>query len=126
MEGFPTALIYLILFGAILLFNYFMQQTARRQQEEEAQRQQEAQAHEERIAEEEDALPSIWRSAQDPEARPIRAVTIERTRPPEPPAQSPYRRRSAATSLFRTPQALRHAIVAMTVLGPCRANEERR
>jgi hypothetical protein len=120
-------LIFAIAVAVFLLFNFVMQRIARaareRQQREEPLQQQQ---------EEEDPLENIWgRSPQvqtEPPRRPaavlvapmqsVDAVAAPRRAPPPVPG-----RRIPPAALFRSRQDLRHAIVVMTVLGPCRAQD---
>ncbi len=104
-------LLYGLLIAGFLLFNYVMQRLSKKAQQEQAE-----------------ALPpppgdgppeDIWgRAPAAPPATPEPAVPAQRA---EAPAQP--RRRTASGILFRTRKDLRHAVVLMTVLGPCRALE---
>ena len=110
-----TLLIYLLLFIGILLVNYLLQRAAARQRQQEA--------------------------SQQDIPRPAASVPV-RLRPPLPAYRSPLAaelpvhprgmadtsaaapsRRSSAGSFLRSRQDLRRAIIAMTVLGPCRAQQ---
>lgn len=111
--GSRLLIIGLIIAG-FMLFNHFARQAARRLHE-----QQEAAARE-AAPEEEEGLEDIWGRPAAPPSRapaPHEAAPAPRSVPATPP---PAR---AAHPLFRTRQDLRRAIVAMTVLGPCRAQE---
>jgi hypothetical protein len=104
-----------LIIAGFMLFNYLAQQVAKK-----AREQQEAAAAAPPPPEDE-PLEDVWgRAPAPPPAAPApvaRAVPPPQARPPLPP-----RRRSVAR-LFRTRKDLRHAIVLMTVLGPCRALE---
>ncbi len=104
-------LVYGLIIAAFVLFNYLAQQVARKVRE-----QQEA-------AEREAAPPPVEEEApEDTWGRAAAATPMPVARAPEPvTALPPVPRAMAAGTLFRTRQDLRHAIVVMTVLGPCRA-----
>ncbi len=120
-----------LIIGGFMLFNYFAQQLAkkaREQQEAEkaARGQQEGEAAEASAPPPEDApLEDIWGrtpaplpAAPAPVPAPVaRAEPEARAAPPRP------SRKRTGTRLFRTRKDLRHAVVLMTVLGPCRALE---
>jgi hypothetical protein len=114
-------LIYGLIFLGFLLFNTLMQavKRARQQQEQERAQQQEAAP-----PPEEQPPEYLWGRRPQPEL-PAAAAHLEPTRRLEaiaaPPAASP--RRTVPVALFCSRQDLRHAIVVMTVLGPCRALE---
>ena len=114
MPGSASELLfYGLIIAGFLLFNYVTQQLAKKARQEQAE-----------------ALPlpppgavppeDIWGRA--PAAAPATpepvapAVPVRRA---EAPAQP--RRRMTSGILFRTRKDLRHAVVLMTVLGPCRA-----
>src|SRR5687767_8925465 len=102
MERFPVELLYALAFVGFILFNYFVQKAARRRQQEE-----EAQAQ------------------SAPQAAPAPApVLAPRPAPLPAPAEPPApRRRHPMRALLKDKRDLRGAIVLMTVLGPCRAQE---
>lgn len=109
-ESGSRLLIIGLIIAGFMLFNHFARQAAKRlrEQQEAAER---AAAPEEREEPED-----IW-GRQAPPPAPSEAPPAPRFVPAAPP---PAR---AAHPLFRTRQDLRRAIVAMTVLGPCRAQE---
>lgn len=116
MNSFPTELIYILIFGAILLFNYVMQQAARRRQSELPRDE----------PPQDEPLPEIWgRAPPIPAALPVPAASVEPVRRSEAPsASSPLpRRRFARRSLMGTRREVQNAIVIATILGPCRALE---
>ena len=126
MKGFPVELVYLLIFGAVLLFNFLMQKAVKRQQEEAARNA----PVEEEIAEEE------WRAAP---AAP--ALTLTSMPRPEPDQVAAHRRRVAAAAalppmarehkrlrvarqaLFGARWDVQEAVVVATILGRCRADE---
>ena len=113
--GSRLLIIGLIIAGFMLL-NHFAQRAAARlrEQQEAAQREAAARAT---ATEEEQELEDIW-------GRPAPAPPVPVEAAPAPHVAAPAAVSvPAAHALFRTPQDLRRAIVAMTVLGPCRAQE---
>ncbi|MEX2198123.1 MAG: hypothetical protein WD886_04885 [Burkholderiales bacterium] len=110
-------LVYGLIIAGFLLFNYLAQKLAKK-----AREQQEAAEHE--AAEvppvaQEDTLEDIWGRLP---AAPAAAAPLPEQRP-APRGVPPPARPAATRRLFRNRQDLRHAIVLMTVLGPCRAQE---
>jgi hypothetical protein len=108
-------LVYGLIIAGFLLFNYFAQKLARKAREQQAAAEQAAQALPEEAVEQ---LEDIWSRAREAQLATIQAPGQRAPMPaaaPPPPA--------ATRRLFRTRQDLRHAIVLMTVLGPCRALE---
>lgn len=116
----PDLLIYILIIGGILLFNFLTQRAAaRRQQEEEAAKQAEPPAPEE-------PLPDIWGRAQTaPAAEPQLAARPVPARVGAEPsiAAEGRHRRPGARSLLQGTRNLQRAMVVLTVLGPCRAME---
>lgn len=113
----PDLLIYGLLILGVLIFNYLAQRAAKRRQNESADREPPEQAK---------PLPEIWGRAQPaPAAVPPPGVMPMPAPAPEAPpvAEEAPRRRSAARSFLRGRGNLRRAMVVMTVLGPCRAQE---
>jgi len=112
----PDLLIYILIIGGIVLFNFLTQRAAaRRRQEEAAAQQAEPPAPEE-------PLPDLWGRTQtapaaEPSPEPARVAAAPFVAP------EVRRRRSGARSLLAGTQNLRRAMVAMTVLGPSRAME---
>ena len=110
----PDLLIYILIIGGIVLFNFLTQRAAaRRRQEEAAAKQAEAPAPDE-------PLPDLWGRTQ---AAPMDESLPKPARVAAPPivAQQVRRRRSGTRALLQGTQNLRHAMVVLTVLGPCRA-----
>lgn len=127
MKGFPPELIYILIFGAVLLFNFLMQKAARRQQEEAAKNA----PPDEEIPEEE------WNAAQVaatamamPTPRPEPEEVLAHRRrvaaqvPVPPPMTRDGRRlRVARQALFGARWDIQEAVVVATILGRCRADE---
>jgi cell division protein FtsN len=128
MKGFPTEVIFVVLFGIAMLFNFVMQQAARRRQQDEAAQ---AETLEEEIPEE------VWRG-EPPAAQPLPApprapaprrqaeapalsTTTAASRRAASPARS--RLRVARQSLFGDRWDVQEAFVVATILGRCRADE---
>ena len=113
---------YGLFFAVFLLFNYFMQQAAKRARQRQEQEQ--AQQQDAAPPPDDEPLDNLW--GRRPQADwPAPAAHIKPARRVEAiaaaPAPSPGR--AARSALFRSQEDLRHAIVVMTVLGPCRALE---
>jgi hypothetical protein len=117
MERAPLdLLVYALIFAGIVLFNYLLQRFMKRTQ-------QQAPPPEPPLQEDEAPPDTLWgRAAQAPAEPVIPAERVGRTAAP---GASPPRPalRSGARALFRSRQDIRHAVVVMTVLGPCRAHE---
>ena len=117
MKGFPPELIYILIFGAVLLFNFVMQKAVRRQQEAAAKN---APIEEEIPEEEWNAAPVtavVW---------PEPAEVLAHRRPDLAPAASPRARtrlRVARQALFGARWDIQEAFVVATILGRCRADE---
>lgn len=110
-------LVYGLIIAGFLLFNYLAQQLAKKAREQrEAAEREAAQAPPVALQE---ALEDIW--GRHP-AAPVAATQVPEQRP-VPRGVPPPARPAATRRLFRNRQDLRHAIVLMTVLGPCRALE---
>jgi len=140
--GLFELLVYGFMFGAFLLFNYVSQQAARRRREQQRQEQEAVEAQRGYAQEAgvpiADPLGQAWGRA--PEAVPYEVAPYEVVAPalreevlaqarrvaaaaPRPVFEPPARvgRRRTKRHFLRTRQDLRDAVVAMTVLGPCRA-----
>jgi len=121
MKDFPAELIYILIFGAILLFNYVMQQAAKRRQSEMPPDKPPPDE-----PPQDEPLPDIWgRAPSTPAALPAPAVSVEPVRRSETPSVSSARpgRRFARKSLMGTRRNVQNAIVIAAILGPCRAYE---
>ena len=120
MKNLPPELIYLLVFGAFVLFQFLLKRFAKRPQPEALE---EKPLTQEAPVPEDEALPEIWgRPPVTPVVAPVLAERVARS---EALAASAAiaRRRSAARALLGTKLDLRRTIVIMTVLGPCRAQE---
>jgi hypothetical protein len=109
-------LVYGLIIAGFLLFNYLARRLAQKAREQqEAAEQAAAQAP---LAEAEGQLEDVW--GRSPAVQPA-TIHAREPRAPVPGVASPPP--VTTRRLFRTRQDLRHAIVLMTVLGPCRALE---
>jgi hypothetical protein len=114
MDRFPTELIYVLIFAAIVLFQYAMKRFAPQQQEQQQESAQDEQA-----------------AQYEEEARPVRmpfpaadAAVGHFGRSAAPGVSpAPSRRRFSRSSLMGTRRKVQDAIVIATILGPCRADE---
>ena len=113
MQGVPSELLYVLLFGAFLLFNFVMQKAARRRQAEVAQNQPEP----EEIPEEE------WRGSAADLQPPATAVAAQRRGAPSAAAPMQARRRFSRHALLGTRRQVQDAYVVATILGPCRGDQ---
>jgi hypothetical protein len=122
MENFEY-LIYLLLVAGYLLFNYVTERAAKRARQDKQEQAGQPQEQDAATPPEDKAIEEVfWGSSPSavsaPDAGsfeiPARLDAIAAA-----PAPPPHRR--APSALFRSQQDLRHAIVVMTVLGPCRA-----
>jgi hypothetical protein len=126
MQGLPTELLYLLIFGAVLLFNFFTQQAARRRQAEAQQQQEEALEVAQDDPAPDEPIPDFWaRAPQSLEAFPVPARPAEPIHRPALPIDSAVRRRKrfSKVSLFGTKRDVQNAVVIATILGPCRGSE---
>jgi hypothetical protein len=125
-QSIPDIIVYGVIVAGFLLFNYVLQRranNARRQQQQEAELDPLAQAQ----AAAEQPQDYAWGRAPGAAPLPVeppRVVTYDMA--PAAPAGTldvPARPNAVARSLLRSRKEVRHAIVLMTVLGPCRALE---
>ena len=117
MNSAPAELLYALLFAAVLLVQYLMKRFGGQPQPDDAL--QEAPVPEAQPAEREASVPESWgRVPEVPLAAAQWAAPLEA---PAVGAAMP-RRRSASRSLL-TGRNLQRAVVGMTLLGPCRAQE---
>jgi hypothetical protein len=116
MDRFPTELIYVLIFAAIVLFQYLVKRFA--PQEHEQEQQQESAQDEQAAQYEEEARP-----VQMP--FPVVDVATSHFGRSAAPVVSPApsRRRFSRSSLMGTRRKVQDAIVIATILGPCRAFE---
>jgi hypothetical protein len=114
MDRFPTELIYVLIFAAIVLFQYLVKRFAPQQQEQQQESAQDEQA-----------------AQYEEEARPVRmpfpvadVATSHFGRSAAPGVSpAPSRRRFSRRSLMGSRREVQNAIVIATILGPCRADE---
>jgi hypothetical protein len=126
MKSFPTELIYLLIIGAILLFNYVMRQAASRRQSELPRDEPPQDEPPQDEPPQDEPLPEIWgRAPSTPAVLPAPAASVEPARRSgAPSASSPLpRRHFARRSLMGTRRDVQNAIVVTTILSPCRAYE---
>ncbi len=116
-ESGTRLLIIALIIAGFMLFNHLAQRAARRMREQQEAAEREAAAHATAAPGEEEELEDIWGRPAAPPPAPLETAPAPRVEPVAPPPPP------AAHRLFRTPQDLRHAVIAMTVLGPCRAQE---
>lgn len=115
MRDFPFELVvYALIFLGIVVFNYLVQRLARRAQQRQP-------APELPMPEEERPLDTGFGRSPRAAALPEEVLAARRAPPRATPAPAP--RRTRADRLFGSRDDLRRAIVAMTVLGPCRAQD---
>lgn len=113
---------YGLLFAAFLLFNFVIRQMAKRARElQEEERAQQARAA--ASPPEDEPLEEIWGRRPHPEATLAPVAGVPAQRAPAIGALPTASRRPARRHLLRTRQDLREAVMAMAVLGPCRALE---
>ncbi len=111
MNGLPTELIYILIFAAVLLFQYAMKRFGPQEQRESAQ---------------DERLPKIPEAVEEaPAASSVSRVAVGHFGGAEAPMASSAlpRRRFAMRLLMGTKQDVQNAIVIATILGPCRAYE---
>ena len=111
MNSLPTELIYVLIFVAIVLFQYMTRGLRQQAQQESAQRERLSQLPEE--------------MEETPAASLVPSVAVGHFgRTGAPSASSALaRRRFARKSLMGTRREMQNAIVIATILGPCRAFE---
>ncbi len=113
----PDLLIYILIIGGIMLFNFLTQRAAARRRQEEAAAERAEQAE---APAPEEPLADIWgRTQAAPAAEPLPVPARVDAAPIV--AAQVRRRRSGTRALLHGTQNLRHAMVVLTVLGPCRA-----
>jgi hypothetical protein len=115
MERFPVELLYVLGFIAIVLLFNLAQRAARRRQQAE-----ETHAAPPAAPPPEEPLEDIW--GRTPAAARASAP-VARVAPLPAPSAAPSRRRFPVRALLDDRRGLRRAIILMTVLGPCRAQE---
>ena len=120
MNSAPTELLYALLFAAVLLVQYLLKRFGGRLQPHDAL--EEAPTPEAQPAEREASAPESW--GRTPETPAVSLAVAQWTARLEAPAAGAAmpRQRAASRSLL-TGQNLQRAVVGMTLLGPCRAQE---
>ncbi len=113
----PDLLIYVLIFLGVLLFNYVARLAAKRQQDEAAAA--EPAAEEAPLEEIFGRAPPVTAPVRLAGAAPVPALASE-TRPV---AVAVPRRHAAERSFLKNKRDLQRAVIAMTILGPCRAQE---
>jgi hypothetical protein len=120
MNSAPTELLYVLLFAAVLLVQYLMKRFGARPQPDDAL--QEAPMTEEQPAEREAPAAESWGRA--PETAAVSLAAAQWTaRLGAPAADAAMARRRAAARSLLSGRNLQRAVVGMTLLGPCRAQE---
>ncbi len=111
MKSFPPELIYVLIFAAIVLFQYLMKRFGQQQQPQFPQ--------DERLAQ----IPEEVK--EPPAASSVSSVAVGHFNRAEAASASFAlpRRRFARRSLMGTRREVQNAIVIATILGPCRAFE---
>ena len=111
MKGLPEELIYVLIFAAILLFQYVMKRFGPQQQQQSPQ--------EEPVAEIPEQEPATLKTSSVSTASDIRFG-----RPGSPSASTTLsQRRFSRKSLMGNRRDVQNAVVIATILGPCRAFE---
>lgn len=111
MDSFPTELIYVLVFAAIVLFQYLMKRFGPQQQQQSPQ---------------DEPVPEFPEEMKETQAAPsISSVAFGHSgRTEVPSASAPLpRRRFDRRSLMGTKREVQNAIVIVAILGPCRAFE---
>ena len=111
MKGLPEELIYVLIFGAILLFPYLMKRFGPQQPPQSPQ---------------DEPVPEIPEQEQaTPETSPVSTASDIRFGRSEVPSAFPPlpRRRFSRSALMGNRRDVQNAIVIATILGPCRAYE---
>ena len=112
MNELPAGLIYVLIFAAIVLFQYMMRRLRRQEQQESAQQ--------ERLPE----IPEEPAETPPASTAPCGAVGhFGRSETPPGASTALPRRRFSRRSLLGTRRDVQNAIVVATILGPCRAYE---
>ena len=110
MHGFSTELIYVLIFGAILLLQYVMKRLGQQEPQESAQ---------------DERLPQIPEEVKETPAASVSRASVDQLGRPEAQGVSPRltRRRYSRRLLMGTRREVQNAIVIATIVGPCRAFE---
>ena len=119
MKNIPQEVIYVLIFAAILLFQYLMRRGARQEPQDSAQ--------DALALENSDEMPAEtheWGPAA-PAASSLSRASVDPLRRPESPTalSAAPRRRFDRRSLMGNKREVQNAIVIAAILGPCRAFE---
>ena len=120
MRDFPPELIYVLIIGAVLLFNLVMQKAARQRQEQAAKN---APVEQEIPEEQWSAAPVTAAVKPEPEEVLVHRRRIAAPAAPPPRTQAGKRLRVARQALFGDRWDVQEAVVVATILGRCRADE---
>jgi hypothetical protein len=126
MKGLPAELIYILIIGGVLLFNYVMRQAARQRQAESPPEEAPQDAWSQDESPQDAPVADRWAVApRTPAALPVAAAAVERARRSQSPTASLARprRRFSRHSLMGTRRDVQNAVVVAAILGPCRAFE---
>ena len=111
MKNLPQELIYVLLFAAIVLFQYVMKRFAPQPEQPPAADEESSQ-----VSEEVELPPAAVSAAE------LNVGHFGRNEAPRP-ARPPGKRRYSRGSLLGNRRAVQDAIVIATILGPCRADD---
>ena len=112
MDRFPTELIYVLMFAAIVLFQYLMKRFGPQAPEEPA--------WDERLEQIPEEVAAAVTPAAASGASGVATGLAGRSAAPR---VAPARRRFSRNSLMGSGRAVQDAVVVATILGPCRAFE---
>lgn len=120
MKSFPPELIYVLIFVAIMLFQFMMKKLGQKVQQEQEEPQDPM--PEEFVARTYEAATET--AAAPPSVSKLAAGHFGRTEAPKAaPAAAPARRRFSRRSLMGNRREVQNAVVIASILGPCRAFE---
>jgi hypothetical protein len=120
MKGLPPVLLYLLIFGAVVAFNFLLQKAAKRQRAEAAKN---APIEQEIPEEEWNAAPAAVMVRPEPEEVIALRHRVAAPVAPAPKKPAGKRLRVARQSLFGERWDVQEAVVVATILGRCRADE---
>lgn len=125
MERIPVELLYVLGFIVFIVYNMVMQRAARRRQQQEQAEAEAAQPEPQPELAEEKPLEEVWGRTAVPVPVPAALPLREPAPRPLPVYVEPAapRRVHPVRALLRTERDLQRAMILMTVLGPCRAQE---
>lgn len=111
MNSLPTELIYVLVFGAIVLFQYLMKRFRLQQQHKSEQDEPDLEVPQQQPA-----------NSETPRESTASDVRFRRLAPPVD-SPAPPQRRFSRQSLMGNRRAAQNAVVIATIVGPCRALE---